>query len=111
MQIKQPQMCFGEDFITFEQLTSPEWQLCATEDDDGNELTYICVTDSPSEVLMKLEVNDVQEDSFAIEYRRKSKHVPTNAFLNQADSDTYNRVCPIDHNYAQQDGRCTGSYR
>ena len=56
-------------------------------------------------------MNGVQEDSFALDKRRKTRHVPTNAFLSQEDTDTYNRVCPIDHNYAQQDLRCTGSYR
>ena len=112
IQITEPWQCFGDDFITFEQLTSPEWQLCATTDEkSGEELTYMCTTDNPSKVLMRLKINDVQEDSFALEYRRKSKEVPTNAFLNQEDTDMYNRVCPIDHNYVQQDGRCSGGYR
>ena len=37
--------------------------------------------------------------------------MPSNAFLSQADTDTYNRVCPIDKNYAQKIPNCTGSYR
>ena len=108
--MSDPKLCFGKDFITFEQLTSPEWQLCATEDGDV-EHTYMCVTDSPSEILMRLQINDVQEDSFALDKRRKTKNVPTTAFLNKEDTDTYNKVCPIDHNYAQDDYSCTGSYR
>ena len=71
----------------------------------------MCTTDNPSKIMMRLVMNGVQEDSFAIEYRRKSKEVPTNGFLNQQDTDTYNRVCPIDHNYVQKDGRCSGGYR
>ena len=71
----------------------------------------MCTTDGPSKVMMRLVQNGVQEDSFAIQYRRKSKEVPTNAFLNEEDTDMYNKVCPIDHNYAMQDSRCTGSYR
>ena len=124
--INEPAECFGEDFITFEQLTSPEWQLCATqeenenEDEDGGEdekedekeeFTYMCTTDSPSRILRHLVVNDVQEDSFAIAYRRKSKEVPTNVFLNEKDTEMYNKFCPIDKNYVQADSRCTGSYR
>ena len=56
-------------------------------------------------------MNDVQEDSFAIAYRRKSKEVPTNVFLNDKDTEMYNKVCPIDKNYVQADMSCTGSYR
>ena len=60
IEMTEPKMCFGEDFITFEQLTSPEWQLCQTDDPvSGNQVTYMCVTDNPSEILMRLEINDV----------------------------------------------------
>ena len=110
--ISKPADCFGEDFIIWDQLTSPEWQLCVTEDPDTKEeLTYMCTTDCPSSVEMRFDVNNVQEDSFAIEYRRKSKYVPTNAFLSQEDTDKFATVCPIDYNYAMKDSRCTGSYR
>lgn len=42
----------------------------------------------------------VQEDSFQLNLRRKTKWVPTSFFLNQTDADYVKQFCPIDLNYA-----------
>ena len=104
----------------FEQLQSPEWQLCEvtlTENPSTGELmdeeaTYLhmCSTDDPGLIHLRWNQNDVQEDSFQLNLRRKTKYVETNFFLDQKDREYVNRVCPIDLNYVQQDGSCTGTY-
>ena len=81
----------------FQQLQSPEWQLCGItnyvekpvrEKDEetgewvfkgyesvpfGPDELYICTTDNPSEVLLQFEPNVVKEDSFELTLRRKTK--------------------------------------
>ena len=110
--IGSPNECFGDNFEVYEQLMSPEWQLCEVYDVD-NEVTHLhmCSTESPSELLLRWEINDVQEDSFQLELRRKTKWVNTNFFLTQESTDYYNAWCPIDHNYAASFDQCSGSYR
>ena len=77
-----PMQCFGQNFEIFDQLQSPEWQLCKREfkkDDiiknlNGVDTTltqdtnymHICATDSPTELLLFFNNNDVQEDSFQV---------------------------------------------
>mmetsp|Transcript_12396 Transcript_12396/g.15820 ORF Transcript_12396/g.15820 Transcript_12396/m.15820 type:complete len:231 (-) Transcript_12396:709-1401(-) len=100
-----PGECFGENFEVYEQLQSPEWQLCQV----GGQM-HICATDSPSDLLLFWMKNDVQEDSFQINLRRKTKRVPTNFFLTETDREYVQKVCPVDNNYAQADTRCSGSY-
>ena len=70
----------------------------------------MCSTQSPIDILLRLEKNDVQEDSFQLDLRRKTKWVPTNFFLNAKDSADFKKFCPIDNNYVQQDSSCSGSY-
>ena len=123
--IKNPNECFGSNFEIFDQLTSPEWQLCHTEgkkeikrlengvqvtEEVDTDLLTMCASESPSDILLRLVINSVQEDSFALDFRRKSKHVPNNFFLSPEDTDTYTASCPIDHKYAASDGRCSGGY-
>ena len=90
-------------------MQSPEWQLCSvtlTEDpltgaklEEKTNYVSICATDSPDELLLFWQVNNVQEDSFQLNLRRKTKRVPTNFFLNDAEINYVKRLCPIDNNY------------
>ena len=73
--IKNPNECFGANFEIFDQLTSPEWQLCQTEgkvkktrfDSDGipeeyevdGDLLHMCSTERPDQLLLRLVINDV----------------------------------------------------
>ena len=108
----------------FQQLQSPEWQLCGitnyvekpvrVKDEEtgewvlqeryesvpfGPDELYICSTDNPSELLLQFGPNVVKEDSFELTLRRKTKLVPTNAFLSAEDIDEYARRCPVDNTY------------
>ena len=100
-----PMECFGEDFEMFEQLQSPEWQLCQVDDK-----LHVCATDGPDELLLFWMKNNVQEDSFQTNLRRKTKRVPTNFFLTETDREYVQKNCPVDNNYVQIDGSCSGSY-
>ena len=53
----------------------------------------------------------MQEDSFQLDLRRKTKWVDTNYILSTEDKEKYDRYCPIDHKYVASDGRCSGYYR
>ena len=76
--ITQPSECFGDDFEVWEQLQSPEWQLCQVSENidypdpenpsetKSTSVTrlHVCSTENPTEILLRWGVNEVQEDSF-----------------------------------------------
>ena len=85
--------CFGEEMEVWDRLMTPEWQLCTVELDEDpvtkvsvpggetKEFMHICATDSPTQLGLFWQKNMVQEDSFQINLRRKTKRVGTNFFL------------------------------
>lgn len=104
---KAPMECFGENFEMYEQLQSPEWQICKNNADE----LHVCATDPPSEVLLFWRKNLVQEDSFQLKLRRKTTYVPTNFFLKESDREELDKKCPIDNNYNRANPDiCSGSY-
>jgi hypothetical protein len=70
----------------------------------------MCQTESPTEILLRWDRNYVQEDSFQLNLRRKTKWVNTNFFLNSDNAGYYRVNCPVDNNYAMKTTFCSGSY-
>lgn len=86
--------CFGQNFEVFEQLQSPEWQLCEAEDK-----LHICATDAPTGLTLYWKGDGVREDSFQEDLRRNTARTCSNFFLDQTNIEYVNRYCPIDNNY------------
>ena len=71
--------CYGENMEVFEQLMSPEWQLCSSPSDEN--IVHICSTRDPGVIPIRIKPKDgVREDSFMVKIRRKSTEVFTNFF-------------------------------
>lgn len=112
--IRSPQECYGTNFEVFNQLKSPEWQLCEVGD-----TLHMCTSDSPGVIPIRLKTTDgVREDSFMIDIRRKSTFLHTNFFqanvtATEEDLDRdliyYDQHCPIEKSY-QGASSCSGGY-
>ena len=60
LKITSPDQCWGPNFEMFEQLQSPEWQLCETDSSTANEKDlYVCQTENPGMVFKRWKKNNV----------------------------------------------------